>query len=139
MIRCRWLCSCAVSALSPLLEASDEKDVRAADAAAKEVSEPGVLALFAWGDSDGDGCLELATVSEAGELRLLASTGDGRYEDVSLRAGLSGVDGAALALWVDYDQDGRLDLFVGAQSGASRIFHNEGGSFADMSAASGLA
>src|SRR5262245_36509295 len=140
MIRCRWLCSCAISALSPVLEASDEKDVRAtADAAAKEVSEPGVLALFSWGDSDGDGRLELATVSESGELKLLANTGDGRYEDVSKRAGLSGVGDAALALWADYDQDRRLDLFVGAKSGASRLFHNEGGSFVDMSAASGLA
>jgi hypothetical protein len=139
MIRCRWLWLCAVSALSPVLEASEEKDVRAADAAAKEVSEPGVLALFAWGDCDGDGRLELATVSAAGELRLLASVGDGRYEDVSARAGLSGVGDAALALWADYDQDGRLDLFVGAQSGASRLFHNEGGSFVDVSEASGFA
>src|SRR5262245_2546425 len=136
MIRCRWLFACAISALSPVLEASDEKGVRAAtDAAAKEVSEPGVLALFSWGDCDGDGRLELATVSETGELKLLASTGDGRYEDVSARAGLSGVSDAALALWVDYDLDGRLDLFVGARSGPSRLFHNDGGSWVDVPAA----
>src|SRR5262245_57419095 len=116
----RWLCACAIPALSTLLEASSEKDVRAADASTRELSEPGVLALFAWGDCDGDGRLELVTVSEAGELKLLASAADGRYEDVSARAGLSGIGDAALALWADYDQDGRLDLFVGAQSGASR-------------------
>src|SRR5262245_7842645 len=140
MIRCRWLFACAIPALSPVLEASDEKDVRAADVGAKkEVSEPGVLALFSWGDSDGDGRLELVTVSETGELKLLANAGDGRYEDVSARTGLSGINDAALALWGDYDRDGRLDLFVGAKSGASHLFHNEGGSFVDMSAASGLA
>jgi hypothetical protein len=51
---------------------------------------------------------------------------------------LAGITNAAVALWADYDADQRLDLFVGAREGASWLFHNEGGTFVDMSAGSGL-
>jgi hypothetical protein len=101
--------------------------------------EPGVPALFAWGDFDGDRRLDIAAVSGAGKLQILASAGDGRFEDVTERAGLAGIEEAALALWADYDGDGWLDLFVGARWGASRLYRNEGGAFTDMTAASGLA
>jgi len=94
--------------------------------------------LFSWGDVDGDGRLDLAAVSVDGTLQLLANVGERRFEDVTARVGLSEVENAALALWADYDGDGRLDLFVGAREGASRLFHNEGGLFTDMSAGSGL-
>jgi len=97
-----------------------------------------VPALFSWGDVDGDGRLDLAAVSAAGTLQLLVNVGEGRFEDVTERVGLSEVGNAALALWADYDGDGRLDLFVGAREGASRLFRNEQGLFIDMSAGSGL-
>src|SRR5262245_29642725 len=102
-------------------------------------AEPGVQALFSWADLDGDGRLDLAAVTTAGRLQVLTSTADGRFEDVTERLGLGGVEGAALALWADYDAAGRIALFVGARSGPSRLCHNEGGLFVDMSAGSGLA
>jgi len=102
-------------------------------------AERGVPALFSWGDLDGDGRLDLAAVTAAGELQVLRSTPDGRFEDVTERLGLADIGEAVLALWADYDGDGRPDLFVGAREGASRLFHNEGGLFVDMSAGAGLA
>jgi len=101
-------------------------------------SERGLPALFSWGDVDGDGRLDLAAVNTEGKLQLLANADEGRFEDITEQVGLAGIQDAALALWADYDGDGRLDLFVGAREGASRLFHNEGGVFADMTAASGL-
>ncbi len=128
---------CAFPALSPVLLASDEK-APASTPQADSHSERATPALFSWGDVDDDGRLELAAVSADGTLQLLRNTLGGRFEDVTEGLGLSGVENAALALWADYDRDLRLDLFVGAREGQSRLFHNEGGIFVDMSAGSGL-
>ncbi len=132
--------SCAFPALSTVLLASDDKTLGApADTDARgTASERGVPALFSWADFDGDGRLDLAAVSGEGALQLLANAGDGRFEDVTERLGLSGVENAAFPLWGDYDADGRIDLFVGARAGKSRLFRNEDGSFIDISAGSGF-
>ena len=131
----RCLSACALVALSPSLFGSSENG---RPESRLSTAGPGTPATFAWGDVDGDGKLELAAVSADGALQLLASAGGDRFEDVSERVGLAGIADVALALWVDYDADGRLDLFVGARAGASRLFRNEGGLFVDMTAGVGL-
>ena len=42
------------------------------------------------------------------------------------------------ANWVDYDNDGDLDLFSAQRSGTNRMFRNEGGKFTDVSEELGL-
>jgi hypothetical protein len=130
---------CAFPALSTVLLASDESSLAAAAGSnTTETANEGVPALSSWADVDGDGRLDLAAIGGEGQLQLLANAGEGRFEDVTGKVGLAGVEDAALALWADYDGDSRLDLFVGARAGKSRLFHNEGESFVDMSAGSGL-
>jgi hypothetical protein len=130
---------CAFPALSTLALATNGETRPPGDTSAPEpANERGVPALFSLGDFDGDGRLDLAAVGGDGTLQLLANAGEGRFEDVTQRLGLADVANAALALWADYDGDGRLDLFVGAREGASRLFHNEGRAFTDMSTGSGL-
>jgi hypothetical protein len=138
MSRRRGFSLCALSALSPVLQASGTPADPASSPTTDPANEHGVPALFSWADIDGDGRLDLAAVSGAGTFQLLANTGAGRFEDVTERLGLAGVPNASLALWADYDSDGLADLFVGAREGASRLFHNEHGVFVDMSAGSGL-
>jgi hypothetical protein len=135
--RGRGLLPCALAALSPVVFASDGR-TRPAPATDGPEGERGVAALFSWGDADGDGRLDLAAVSLEGGLQLLTSAGDGRFEDVTERVGLTGVGSSALAAWADYDGDGRLDLFVGARAGPSRLFHNEGGTFTEAGAEQGI-
>jgi len=64
------------------------------------------------GDYDGDGWPDLY-LTQYGRCILYHNNGDGTFTDVTEKAGVGGAVGfAASALWFDYDNDGRLDLFV---------------------------
>ncbi len=64
------------------------------------------------GDFDNDGHDDVF-VSALGQSRLFRNTGRGTFADVTKEAGLAGPDEfSTSAAWVDYDKDGRLDLFV---------------------------
>jgi hypothetical protein len=71
---------------------------------------------------------------------LLRNRGDGTFEDVTAKAGLTGENlgfsyGAAAG---DYDNDGWPDLFI-ANTGPNTLYHNNGdGTFTDVTAGSGL-
>ncbi len=104
------------------------------------------VALF---DYDGDGLLDiyLVTAFELSDARqeiphrnaLFRNEGQWTFRDVS--AG-SGLDVAAWGNGVcagDYDNDGRLDLYV-TNFGPNFLFHNNGnGTFTDTAAAAGIA
>ena len=64
------------------------------------------------GDYDNDGFPDVF-ITAVGQNRLFRNTGKGTFVDVTERSGLGGRTGfSTSALWVDYDRDGRLDLFV---------------------------
>jgi hypothetical protein len=66
----------------------------------------------AWADYDRDGRLDVV-VTAYPALHLLRQALPGRFEDVSVAAGLAGLRGFwAGASWGDYDRDGDLDLYV---------------------------
>ncbi|NDD64193.1 MAG: VCBS repeat-containing protein, partial [Acidobacteria bacterium] len=67
------------------------------------------------GDYDGDGW-EDVFVTALGQNRLFRNLGESsqwRFRDVTRETGLAGSSGfSTSAAWLDYDRDGRLDLFV---------------------------
>jgi hypothetical protein len=64
------------------------------------------------GDYDNDGWPDLF-ITAVGQSRLFRNTGKGTFIDVTRKAGLAGRTGfSTSAMWVDYDRDGFLDLFV---------------------------
>jgi len=71
---------------------------------------------------------------------LLHNNGDGTFEDVTEKAGLTGTGlgfcfGVAVA---DYDNDGFDDIFI-CNAGMNTLYHNNGdGTFTDVTAGSGL-
>ena len=66
------------------------------------------------GDYDDDGDLDLY-VSNIGYNRLYRNDGKARFVDVAPEAGVLEPSGRSFACWFfDYDQDGRLDLWVNA-------------------------
>ena len=123
------------------------------------------------GDFDNDGRVDLF-VTGVNRNTLFHNNGDGTFSDVTERAGLLGLDASGKkpwsvsAAWVDYDRDGKLDLFVTSyvdwsiekntlcgdegkrlacapasyQGLPNMLYHNNGdGTFTDVSAASGIA
>ncbi len=108
----------------------------------------GGVAIF---DFDNDGKMDIffSNGAKLPELKktgptfyncLLRNRGDGTFEDVTKKAGLTGENlgyniGVATG---DYDNDGYTDLFV-ASAGRNALYHNNGnGTFTEVTQQSGI-
>jgi hypothetical protein len=73
------------------------------------------------------------------ENRLYRNNGDGTFADVTARAGVKGVGYGMGVATGDYDNDGRVDLYVCGVN-RNQLFHNNGdGTFTDVTARAGVA
>lgn len=103
----------------------------------------GGLSLFQT-DYNNDGCLDIYVPRGAWQFpshrSLLRNNCDGTFTDVTREAGLAEPMTASQAsVWVDLDNDGWLDLFIGNEQGPSVLFHNKGdGTFENISHSSGV-
>jgi hypothetical protein len=89
-------------------------------------------------DYDNDGLYDLF-IPDGVESKLFRNTGDGRFQDVTTKAGLAGLDGVSVAVFADYDNDGHKDIFVSRTFKHNQIFHGNGdGTFTDVTAKSGI-
>jgi thioredoxin-like negative regulator of GroEL len=72
---------------------------------------------------------------------LYRNNGDGTFTDVSREAGMEVAEGRGLGLAIaDFDEDGRLDLFVANDGTANFLFRNLGGlRFEEVALTSGVA
>ena len=85
----------------------------AAEAGVADLNEAGEGASMGsvWGDVDNDGDEDLF-VYRWGHQVLFENLGDGRFRDVSEASGVRRWMNAISAVWLDYDRDGLLDLYV---------------------------
>jgi hypothetical protein len=93
-----------------------------------------------WADYDNDGFLDLFICCEGQPNRLYHNRGNGTFEEVAARAGLTG-DGTASkgAAWIDFDNDGYPDLFVNNLAGTAKLYRNNGnGTFTDVTTKMGI-
>lgn len=119
------------------------------------------------GDYDGDGWQDLY-VTNYGRNVLFHNNGNGTFTDVTDKLGVATPNWSTCAVWFDYDNDAKLDLFVSSfvdyssngkifcgdnrigkryycvprvfKPRSSFLFHNDGGGkFSDVSQVSGIA
>lgn len=65
-----------------------------------------------WSDFDQDGWPDLYVVNDFGRNNLYRNRGDGTFTDVARREGVEDVGAGMSVCWLDYDHDGRQDLYV---------------------------
>ncbi len=90
-------------------------------------------------DYDGDGKPDLFFVATGKDKsQLLRNVGGGKFEDVTAKAGLTGIGAGLGCAAGDFDNDGKTDLAVCEIDGV-RLFRNQGdGKFADVTEKAGI-
>lgn len=96
-------------------------------------------------DYNNDGCMDILVLRGGWEYArhhsLLRNNCDGTFTDVTAQSGLfPGLQRPSqTAVWLDIDNDGNLDLFVGNENVPSQLFLNQGdGTFRDISHEAGI-
>jgi tetratricopeptide (TPR) repeat protein len=79
-----------------------------------------------WGDYDGDGWPDLYVVNDFGRNNLYRNKCDGTFAAVSDEAKANEPGAGMSACWVDFDNDGRLDIYAAGMwvPSGMRIFDN---------------
>jgi len=110
-------------------------------AAAGELSAPSKSFSASALDYDNDGLLDMF-VSNSNSLlpsRLLHNQGNLQFTDVAVAAGMGAPRAGIGTSSGDFDNDGWMDVAVGAFLAGSQLFHNKGdGTFEDVAPALGL-
>lgn len=108
------------------------------DGTFEDVTEAAGLLSFhptqtaAWADFDNDGDLDLFIGNESAPLgrlhpnELFRNQGDGTFTNVAAAAGVNSPGFSKGAVWGDYDNDGRVDLFVSRHGQPNFLYHNDG-------------
>ena len=88
-----------------------------------------------WGDFDADGNADLyvgfSRRSNLGN-KLYHNDGHGKFVDVAKDLGVDAKGETRQISWVDFDNDGRVDLFVAFRDAPNMLFHNRGNHFVDV-------
>jgi hypothetical protein len=106
------------------------------------LGEPIASQSAAWGDYDNDGLLDVYVAGEydvrqvtspLNYCRLYHNRGDGTFENVAEKAGVTNAGFTKGVAWGDYDNDGDLDLYVSNMLGPNRLYRSNGdGTFTDV-------
>jgi len=95
-------------------------------------------------DYNNDGCVDVLVLRGGWETAqrksLLRNNCDGTFTDVTKEAGLAmPATSTQAGVWLDINNDGYLDLFIGNENGPSQLFLNNGnGTFTDIAHAAGV-
>jgi len=66
-----------------------------------------------WGDHNGDQWPDLYVVNDFGRKNLYRNNGNGTFTDIAADAGVEDIGAGMSLCWLDFDNDGKQDLYVG--------------------------
>jgi enediyne biosynthesis protein E4 len=76
------------------------------------VGDTGLCLGSVWGDYDNDGYLDLYVVNDFGRKTLYHNNRDGTFTDVTVKSGTLAYGAGMSASFGDYNNDGKLDIYV---------------------------
>ncbi|WP_299223380.1 FG-GAP-like repeat-containing protein [uncultured Psychroserpens sp.] len=96
-----------------------------------------------WIDYDNDRDLDMFIAKCGGETarrtnQMHTNNGSGVYSENAAAIGLADPMQTWSAAWGDFDNDGDMDVFVGASSGSHKLMENTNGTFTDITVSSGV-
>jgi len=120
----------------------NDKGVFTDVASAAGVADTRPTRAAAWGDVDADGdpdlLLGFTPLKDASVLKLYRNNA-GSFADATSASGLTVPTGAVRQpVWIDFDGDRDLDLFVAFRDRANALYRNDNGQLTDVAASIGL-
>ena len=117
------------------------RPIKAADYSL-EFARQNLVPLFgpsiAVGDYDNDGHPDLYVVLPSARNHLFHNNGDGTFSDVTEKAGVAGPGASLSATFADFDNSGKLSLFVAGLDGVKVYRYSGDGLFRDDTEKAGL-
>jgi FG-GAP-like repeat len=103
-------------------------------AAAAGVADLTDTRAAAWGSWSPDGRIDLYVgfTRRSGAANKLYRQEGGRFVDIAHDAGVDVKGETRQVSWIDFDNDGRVDLFVAFRDAPNMLFHNGGTRFVDV-------
>jgi hypothetical protein len=94
-----------------------------------------------WGDFDSDGNIDLYVgFTRKSGLRNKLFRNDGKkFVDIAPELGVDLIGETRQVSWIDFDNDGRVDLFVAFRDAPNQLLRNEGNRFVDVAGDLGVA
>jgi hypothetical protein len=94
-----------------------------------------------WGDFDSDGKLDLYVgfTRKSGERNKLYKHDGNKFIDVAPDLGLDLIGETRQVSWIDFDNDGKVDLFVAFRDAPNQLLRNEGNRFVNVAQDLGVA
>ena len=87
--------------------------------------EPSSVFGAVFGDYDGNGFVDIFFMDLNLPSKLYSNHAGLGFSEANAATGINDVDLVQGSVWGDFNQDGRLDLFVGIDGGVSRLFINQ--------------